>query len=70
MDTRCLVDAGVFFIFFDSFLFGLFYFLFWGPCDFFFFCRTAPLHQPFGFFWTLCGFFFKSFLGASVTLHS
>ena len=75
MDTWRLVDAGVFFtFFFDSFLFGLFFFfLFFGALRDFF-CRTAPWRQPFGlynFFLTLCVvFFLKSFLGASVPLHS
>ena len=36
MDTLHLVDVGVFFTFFYSFLFGLFSSSFWGgACDFF-----------------------------------
>ena len=48
MDTLLLVDVGVFFTFFYSFLFGLFLLLFWGSLAIFFFCRIAPLRQPFG----------------------
>ena len=74
MDTLRLVDVGVFFTFlFTPFCSASFLLFFGGgPCDFF--CRIAPLRQPFGphkIFWTFCEFlFFESFVGASVPLHS
>ena len=61
MDTLRLVGVGVFFTFFLLlFVRPLFFFFLGGACDFF--CRIAPLHQPFGphkkFFGPCASFFF------------
>ena len=64
MDTLRLVDVGVLFTFFLS----SFLLLFWGGLAFFF-CRIAPLRQPFGphkkFFGPCASFFFLNHSGVT-----
>ena len=73
MHTWRLADVGLFFTFFLTPFCLASFSSFLGTLQNFF-SRTAPLRQPFGpysfFFLHLVGFFFKSFLGASVPLHS
>ena len=73
MHTWRLVDVGVFStFFFDSFLFGLFFFFFGDLAKFFFaelpHCVNHSVRTVF-FFFDLVRVFFKSFMGASVSLH-
>ena len=73
MHTWRLVDAGVFFTFCLTPFYSAAFFFFWGPCKFFFaelpHCVNHSVCTVF-FFGPCAGFAFKSFLGASVTLHS
>ena len=54
MDTWRLVDLGVCWFFFNSFVFGFFP-PFWGAMHLRFF---GPLGPDMSFVWTLCGFVF------------
>ena len=75
MHTWRLIDIAVFLTFFFTPFCSASFFLSFGDLAKKIFaelphCVNHSVHTVVVFFWTLCGFFYKSLMGASVTLHS